>query len=213
MTEYPRGSEPPTGITAAASLRWDAQMLQDAMLEAICTSPESFLMTEEDAKARPLDYWIEEIRSSTWAVAQQNGQVVGIVAGKRPDSDTDAEDEAITRYIESVWIDPDLRGRGLGERLIKYLLGVEYQNNRHVRHFRLWVFVTNSNAISLYERMGFTPTPEVNESEDKIEVKYRLDFDSTIHGAVALAVNEASRRDDRRQYGVTYRVLGEPDSP
>ena len=77
MTEYPRGSEPPTGITAAASLRWDAQMLQDAMLEAIRTSPDSFIMTEEEAKARPLDYWIDEIRSSTWAVAQQKGQVAG----------------------------------------------------------------------------------------------------------------------------------------
>ena len=213
MTEHPRGSEPPTGITPAAALRWDAEMLQDAMLEAVRTSPDSFITTVEEVKTRPLDSWIEEIRSSTWAVAQQNGQVVGIVAGKRPDPAKDVEDEAVTRYVESVWIDPDLRGQGLGARLIKYLLGVEYQKNRHVRHFRLWVFVTNSNAIDLYERMGFTPTPEVNESEHKTEVKYRLDFDSTIHGAVALAVNEAARRDDRRQYGVTYRVLGEPDSP
>jgi ribosomal protein S18 acetylase RimI-like enzyme len=213
MTDHPHGSEPPTGITAAAALRWDAQMLQDTMLEAIRTSPDSFIMTEEEVKARSLDSWIKEIRSSTWAVAQQNGQVVGIVAGKRPDSDADAEDEAITRYIESVWIDPGFRGQRLGERLIKYLLGVEYQKNQRVRHFRLWVFPTNSTAVSLYERMGFAPTPEVNEHEDKTEVKYRLDFDSTIHGAVVLAVNEAIRRDDRRQYGVIYRVLGEPDSP
>lgn len=213
MTDHPRGSEPPTGITAASALRWDAEMLQEAMRKAIRTSPDSFLMTVEEVKTRPLDYWIEEIRSSTWAVAQQNGQVVGIVAGKRPDSDADEEDEAITRYIESVWIDPDLRGQRLGERLIKYLLGVEYQKNQRVRHFRLWVFPTNSTAVSLYERMGFAPTPEVNEHEDKTEVKYRLDFDSPIHGAVVLAVNEAIRRDDRRQYGVIYRVLGEPDSP
>lgn len=213
MTDHPRGSEPPTGITAAAALRWDAQMLQDAMLEAIRTSPDSFIMTEEEAKARPLDYWIDEIRSSTWAVAQQKGQVVGIGAGKRPDPAKDVEDEAVTRYIESVWIDPDLRRQGLGARLIKYLLGVEYQKNQRVRHFRLWVFPTNSTAVSLYERMGFAPTPEVNQYEDKTEVKYRLDFDSPIHGAVVLAVNEAIRRDDRRQYGVTYRVLGEPDSP
>lgn len=213
MTEYPRGSEPPTGITAVTALRGDAEMLQKAMLEAILTSPDSFLMTEEEANARPLDSWIEEIRSSTWAVAQQNGQVVGIVAGKRPDPAKDVEDEAVTRYIESVWIDPDLRRQGLGARLIKYLLGVEYQKDRHVRHFRLWVFVTNLSAVSLYERMGFTRTSEVNEHEDKTEVKYRLDFDSAIYAAIVLAVNEAIRRDDRRQYGVTYRVLGEPDSP
>ena len=118
MTEYPRGSEPPTGITPAAALRWDAEMLQDAMLEAVRTSPDSFITTVEEVKTRPLDSWIEEIRSSTWAVAQQNGQVVGIVAGKRPDPAKDVEDEAVTRYVESVWIDPDLRGQGLGARLI-----------------------------------------------------------------------------------------------
>jgi ribosomal protein S18 acetylase RimI-like enzyme len=213
MTDHPRGSEPPTGITPAAALRWDAEMLQDAMLEAVRTSPDSFITTVEEVKTRPLDSWIEEIRSSTWAVAQQNGQVVGIVAGKRPDPASDIEDDAVTRYIESVWIDPDFRGQGLGARLIKYLLGVEYQKNQRVRHFRLWVFPTNSTAVSLYERMGFAPTPEVNQYEDKTEVKYRLDFDSPIHGAVVLAVNEAIRRDDRRQYGVTYRVLGDSDSP
>jgi ribosomal protein S18 acetylase RimI-like enzyme len=213
MTDYPRGSEPPTGIIAAAALRWDAEMLQDAMLEAVRTSPDSFITTVEEVKTRPLDSWIEEIRSSTWAVAQQNGQVVGIVAGKRPDPAKDAEDQADTRYIESVWIDPDLRRQGLGARLIKYLLGVEHRKNQRVRHFRLWVIVTNLNAIGLYERMGFTRTREANEREDKTEVKFRLDFDSAIYAAVVLAVNEAIRRDDRRQYGVTYRVLGEPDSP
>ncbi len=213
MTEHPRGSEPPAGITAAAALRWDAEMLQEAMRKAIRTSPDSFLMTVEEVKAKPLESWIEEIRSSTWAVAQQNGQVVGIVAGKRPDPAKDVEDEAVTRYIESVWIDPDLRRQGLGARLIKYLLGVEYQKNQRVRHFRLWVFVTNSTAIGLYERMGFTQTPEANERNGKTELKYRLDFDSAIYAAIVLAVNEAIRRDDRRQYGVTYRVLGEPDSP
>jgi ribosomal protein S18 acetylase RimI-like enzyme len=213
MTDHPRGSEPPTGITPAAALRWDAEMLQDAMLEAVRTSPDSFITTVEEVKTRPLDSWIEDIRSSTWAVAQRNGQVVGIVAGKRPDPASDIEDDAVTRYIESVWIDPDFRGQGLGARLIKYLLGVEYQKNQRVRHFRLWVFPTNSTAVSLYERMGFAPTPEVNQYEDKTEVKYRLDFDSPIHGAVVLAVNEAIRRDDRRQYGVTYRVLGDSDSP
>src|SRR5579863_8371361 len=213
MTEYPRGSEPPTITTAVPALRGDAEMLQEAMRKAIRTSPDSFLMTVAEVKAKPLESWIEEIQSSTWAVAQQNGQVVGIVAAKRPDPAKDVEDESATRYIESVWIDPDLRRQGLGARLIKYLLGVEYQKDRHVRHFRLWVFPTNSTAVNLYERMGFAPTPEVNEHEDKTEVKYRLDFDSPIHGAVVLAVNEAVRRDDRRQHGVTYRVLGEPDSP
>src|SRR5579862_9542344 len=71
MIDYARGSDPLTGITAASALRWDAERLRAAMLEAVRTSPDCFLMTEESVKARPPDSWIDEIRSSTWAVAQQ----------------------------------------------------------------------------------------------------------------------------------------------
>ena len=121
------------------------------------------------------------------------------------------QDQASARYIESLWIEPDLRGQGLAERLIKYLLEAEYRKGHQIRHFLLWVFDTNSAAISLYKRMGFKQTSEIHEG-DQTEVKYRLDFEFVVHAAVGLMVNEAARRYDQRQRGVTYRVLGDPDS-
>lgn len=210
MTDHPRRTENPHGVSKSTE-RWDAKILHDAVREAKRTSPDSFLTTVEDVKEKPLDYWIDEMRSSTWAVAERKGNVVGVAAAKRPDPDIDTEDQATARYIESVWIVPYLRGHGLGQRLVRYLLEAEYRKNQHVRHFLLWVFTTNSTAIGLYEHMGFIRTPEQNEGV-RTEIKYRLDFDSIVHAAVRSAVNDAARRQDKHQYEVTYRILGEKDS-
>jgi hypothetical protein len=59
--------------------------------------------------------------------------------------------------------------------------------------------------------MGFVQTLEKNEGV-RTEIKYRLDFDSIVHAAVRSAVNDAARRQDKHQYEVTYRILGEKDS-
>lgn len=189
----------------------DAKILHYTVREAVRTSPNAFLKTVRDVDAKALDYWIDEIRSSTWAVAERDGEVVGVAAGKRPDPDKDDEDQATSRYIESVWIAPDLRGHRLGDRLIKHLLDAEYRKNQHIKQFLLWVFTTNLSAIRLYEHMGFVRMPE-EHTGIRTEIKYRLDFNREVYGAIRLTVNEAVRRQDQRQYGVTYQVLGEKDS-
>lgn len=208
MTYHPRG----IGNSNEASRnteRWDAEVLHDAVREAKRTSPDSFLTKAEDLDTNSLDYWIDEMSSSTWAVAERGGSVVGVAAAKSPDPNKDREDPETARYIESVWIAPGLRGHGLGQRLIKYLLEAECRKDQHVRHFLLWVFTTNSAAIRLYEHMGFVETQEVNEGV-KTEIKYRLDLDSVVHSALHSA-DEAVRRQDKHRYGVTYRILGGAD--
>ena len=196
--------------TRSAALGRDARVLRRALLKAVGTSPDSFMKTKKEVRAQTHDYWVNEIRSSTWAVAQRGKEIVGIVAGKLPDLDQDREDQEFTRYIESVWIKPEFRHKGLGQRLIHYLLEIEYRKNRQIRQFLLWVFATNSAAIKMYEHIGFLPTPESKllrrrgHSRAEVEVKYRLHFDAAVHTA-----HEDARRQDRRLYGVTYRVLGE----
>jgi ribosomal protein S18 acetylase RimI-like enzyme len=210
MTDHPRGTDNPHGASKNTE-RWDAKILHDAVREAKRTSPDSFLTTAEDVNTKSLDHWIDEMSSSTWAVAEREGSVVGVAAAKRPDPEKDREDQTAARYIESVWIAPDLRGHGLGHRLIKYLLEAECRKNRHVRQFLLWVFTNNFAAIRLYEHMGFVETRERNEGA-RTEIKYCLDLGSVVHSAVRSAVEEAARRQDKRQYGVTYRILGGLDS-
>jgi ribosomal protein S18 acetylase RimI-like enzyme len=211
MTSYSRDAGKPGEEGIISALYWDAKILRDALREAILTSPDSFLTTVEDVDTKSLDYWIGEMRSSTWAVTERQGDVVGVAAAKRPDPHKDKEDQATTRYIESVWICPDLRGRRLSERLIRYLLEAEYRKNQDIRHFLLWVFTNNSPAIRLYEDMGFVRTPDTNRGI-RTEIKYHLNIDREVYAAVHLAVNDAARRQDERQYGVTYRILGGKDS-
>jgi ribosomal protein S18 acetylase RimI-like enzyme len=209
-----RGNRGRAEATKSTVLGRDARILRRALLKAVRTSPDSFMTTIEDVQGRPHEYWINEIRFSTWVVAQRRKlwwkQIVGVVAGRRPDAAVDREDQAFTRYIGSVWIAPKFRHRGLGTRLIHYLLEMEYRKNRQIRQFLLWVFAGNSPAIKMYEHMGFLPTRESKplerggHSTDEVEVKYCLDFDAAVHTA-----DEDARRLDRRLYRVTYRVLGE----
>jgi ribosomal protein S18 acetylase RimI-like enzyme len=210
-----RGSGNRAEATTSAVLGRDAMILRSARLYAVGTSPDSFMRTAEDVEAQPLGYWVNEISSSTWAVAQRRKEgkeeIVGLVAGRLPDSDEDREDQAFARYIESVWITPELRGKGLGKRLIHYLLEMEYRKNQQIKQFLLWVLDANSPAKKMYEHMGFRATSDSKllqrsgHSTAEIEVKYCLDFDAAVHKA-----DEDARRQDRRMHGVTYRVLGEP---
>jgi ribosomal protein S18 acetylase RimI-like enzyme len=190
-------------------LRSDAKILYKAIREAVRTSPESFLKTVEDVDAEPPDYWVNEIRSSKWAVAQRDGDVVAVAACKRPDPELDREDPTTARYIESVWVAPVLRRKKLGERLIKYLLTAEYWSNQHIKQFVLWVYVTNDPAMRLYEYIGFVRTPERNAGT-RTEIKYCLDFNPEVHTTTVIVASEIQRR-DRIHHGVTYRILGKPD--
>lgn len=189
-------------------LRADAMILHYVMREAVRSSPGSFLRTVEDVDAEPPAYWVDQVRSAKWAVAQRGEEVVGVAASKHPDPDMDREDPATARYIESVWVTPGLRRRRLGERLIKYLLTAEYWSNQSIKHFVLWVYAGNAAAMRLYEHIGFVRTPESNVGP-RTEIKYRLDFNPEVHTTVSL-MNEA-RLLDQLHRGVTYRVLGHPE--
>jgi ribosomal protein S18 acetylase RimI-like enzyme len=191
---------------ANSGLQADAEILRYAMREAVRTSPGSFLKSVAEVEAEPLDYWVSEIRSSTWAVVQRAGHVVGVAGSKRPDPDMDKEDPATARYIESVWVAPGLRRKRFGERLIKYLLTVEYWNNHCIKQFLLWVYTNNPSAIRLYEHIGFVRTPEMNAGT-RTEIKYSLDFNPEMHTTLELVAN-APHGQDQFHRGVTYRVLG-----
>jgi len=189
----------------------DAQILQKAMRKSIAASPDAFLKTVGDVNEKPIGYWINEIRSATWAVIERGEEVLGIAAAKWPDREIDIEDQDTARFIESVWIAPELRGNEMGERLVRYLFEVECRKDPNIRQFLLWVFERNLPAINLYLRMGFEYTA-VNQWHDQVgmtELKYQLAFDGGVVRAIEMAVNDAARRDDLRKFGVRYRVLGE----
>ena len=128
-----------------------------------------------------------------------------------PDREADRDiepDEA--RFIESVWIAPELRGNRMGERLVRFLFEVECKKNLKIKQFLLWVFEENQSAIRLYQRMKFVATGVSQRCNlvGRTEIKYRLTLDTAVARATEKAVNEAARRKDLDDFGMTYRVLG-----
>lgn len=206
MTVNREGAASPVSETLEAQ----ARTLQNAVRETIRTSPDSFLKTPGDVEAKGLDYWIHEIQSSTWVLAERDGLVVGVAAAKPPEGG-DEESAVDSRYIESVWIAPALRGHQLAERLISYLMKAEFRKNPDIRRFLLWVFDTNSSAINLYKRMEFIQTPDRHEGL-RTEIKYRLSVNSETRLAICETMGKVALLNDSQQYGVTYRVLGKGDS-
>jgi ribosomal protein S18 acetylase RimI-like enzyme len=206
-----------TETRRSPTLHEDAETLRKAIRKSVATSPEAFLKTVDDVNGMSDDYWEKDIDGATWAVIEKaDGQVVGIAVSRRPHRDMDKEiDPDKARFIESVWIAPELRRKRMGERLVRFLFEVECENNPEIEQFFLWVFEENYPAICLYQRMKFASTgisQHLNLS-GRTEIKYQLTLDTAVVKATETAVNEAARRKDLDDFGVTYRVLGAKSRP
>jgi ribosomal protein S18 acetylase RimI-like enzyme len=205
--------ESPRTAASEKLIRADAPRLQAAMRAAVSTSPEAFFTTLADLDARSAACWEREIRTSSWAVLEAGDAVVGIAAAKRPDPVADSgHDPAQARFIESVWIYPEFRRQGLGERLLSYL--IETQRGRGIEWFLLWVFPANLGAIQFYERLGFKRTGQLkpytrdDQGSWGLEVQYGRRFGSPDVEDGSRAASQPARWCDGPGPRVGCRLLG-----
>lgn len=130
-----------------------------AQLEKVCFSDpwsENSIASELN---NPLSYWL---------VAEVDGIVAGYVGSQ---SVLDAAD------IMNLAVAPDYRQQGIGQALIKSL--VTHLQQKNVIALLLEVRVSNTPAISLYEKMGFTqvgrrPKYYHNPREDALILRKEL---------------------------------------
>ena len=133
--------------------------LREIRLRALAESPSAFGSTLTETAARPAEYWDGRARGdaggqeSTLFVAEDADRWVGLVGGVLEQLDG-------TRRVEliSMWVDPAYRGRGLGQGLVERVVAWARQHGASA--VGLWVTETNSPAVSLYRRCGFTSTRE-----------------------------------------------------
>lgn len=191
-------------VVPSIASRSDWRLLRAAILKSIATSPGAFLATADRLKDKPDEYWTDRLESATWAVVQRRGHVLGIAAAKPPDEVDDyyLDSQEHACFIESVWVDPGLRGRGVGERLVTYL--IEQQRQAGIQDFYLWVIDNNEPAIRLYDRMDFKETPNRSALP---ETQYLKAFDSNLIDDEELNRNADARERDGRDFGITYRLL------
>lgn len=185
--------------------RSDWRILRDTVLESVATSPDSFLASAERLKKEPPDYWKDQLGSSTWAAVERGNKILGIAATKPPGELDGYASQEEARFIESVWIDPEMRGNGFGERLVAYIIEQE-RSRAGIHQFYLWVFEHNTPAIRLYERMGFKRTRRASEL-DPPEIQFLRTFDSDVFDDGEQKLSGARRMRDRRDFGITYRLL------
>lgn len=182
----------------------DMHILRDAILKSVTTSPEAFLASMHELGAQPLEYWDEQLQSSTWAVMQDGDSVLGIAAAKSPQgADKCYADPAKACFIESVWIDPSKRRRRFAEHLLTYLM--QERRKAGVNKFHLWVLGHNISAMRLYERMGFKPMAGYDTRLH--EIQYVLGFDRDLGDGAETEQSKAALELDRERYGITYRLL------
>ena len=132
----------------------EAMLFKDVRLRALAEAPTSFGHTHAEISAKPDAYWEEMTASVTsrnvMFVAEADGRAVGMAFGvlqrDRPD----------VPHLGGMWVDPTARKGGVGRALTTAVL--DWARERGFQRIGLWVTEGNAPAITLYERMGFTPT-------------------------------------------------------
>lgn len=121
--------------------------LRHIRLRALAQAPDAFGSTYADAAARSLESWQQQLQEIATFVAVKDSEDVGLV---RCASDTQHPD---TKWLISMWVAPESRGRGVGDALIDAV--IEYARSSGASRLLLDVGDHNHQAISLYARKGF----------------------------------------------------------
>jgi ribosomal protein S18 acetylase RimI-like enzyme len=137
----------------------DWHIWRDVRLRALANAPDAFGSTLSHWSGASEEQWRQRLSSVALnVVAFVGGDAVGQASGDISESDSEVE-------VISVWVDPDMRGRGVGERLIRCVTEWAARNGRGT--VVLHVKRENEHARRLYERLGF----RIDGSADADEVR------------------------------------------
>ena len=123
--------------------------LRHIRLRALADAPDAFGSTLVETRARPSESWDQQVRDLETYVAVVGGRDVGMVRGIRSSEHPDAA------FLLSMWVDPAVRGRGVGRALVAAL--VRWAEGAAFGRLLLDVADDNAPAVALYASMGFVP--------------------------------------------------------
>lgn len=129
--------------------------LRELRLRALLDAPQAFAQSYDVARAFPDHVWqqrIEEAKAGTsWLVcARMSGRLVGMVGAFQPDDDRDHHRVTVV----STYVDPMVRGQGIGQRMLTALLN-QLAMVRELTVARLAVNAEQIAAVCLYQAAGF----------------------------------------------------------
>jgi GNAT superfamily N-acetyltransferase len=124
-------------------------------MRAVEESPEAFRSTLAMESAEADEWWVDLIKQAAvhpqalLLVAEVEADPVAMLFGR-------LDDETQLLDIGSVWVDPEMRRRGIGKRLVDAAL--TWALGRSAVRAELWVTPGNEAALRLFEQFEFTPT-------------------------------------------------------
>ena len=115
-------------------------------LRALQESADAFASSYGEEVDRPDDWWVSGMSRLAWFVAEQDGEVVGVVAGM-PVGDSPE--------VMSMWVEPEHRGSAVAQDLLAGV--VAWAEAQGAVALCLAVAQDNHIARRFYERAGFVP--------------------------------------------------------
>jgi ribosomal protein S18 acetylase RimI-like enzyme len=143
-----------TDVRAARTEEW--RSVRDLRLRALADSPDAFGSTLDRERTHGEPEWVGWISGWQGAVnrlfvAVDGDAWVGMAVGSRGEGE-----ERV--HVYGMWVDPRRRRAGLGRRLLDEVFA--WARATGAAEIELGVTGSNRDAVTFYERMGFTDTGE-----------------------------------------------------
>jgi len=126
--------------------------LRELRLRALGDAPRAFASTVADEAAFAESHWAELAGAGVVQIAVADAAWIGMACARWFD-----QERAIVQ-LWGMWVDPEWRGRRVGERLVGAVRGWAVAHGGRV--VRLGVIDDGPHAAPFYERLGFACTGE-----------------------------------------------------
>lgn len=148
----------------------DWRVLRGARLGALLDSPHGFTSNYALESRWGEPEWRAMFTDATCIVAREDNSVIGLARSIRE------RKLPRVRYVESIWVAPTHRKRGVCRALLRSIAKRELEEA--VAELRLWVLEHNHNAYSAYLALGFEPTGERHflSALEQFELRLRLNI-------------------------------------
>jgi GNAT superfamily N-acetyltransferase len=128
----------------------DWPVLRSARLCALLDSPDAFTSSYAYESAWGEMEWQRALDAATWIVAREAQRVIGLAKS------VSEPGRPSTRYVESAWVAPTHRRRGVLRALLHRLAEIDRKTG--ATELMLWVLEDNYDAQRAYQVLGFEST-------------------------------------------------------
>jgi ribosomal protein S18 acetylase RimI-like enzyme len=167
----------------------DWQELRTARLRALRDSPRAFASRYIYERRWGEPEWRRMFDDSIWLVAREAAKLIGLARS------VGEPGKPSCRNLESIWVAPTHRRRGVFRALLDALSEIEGQLG--ATDLLLWVLEDNQVAQQVYEALGFRPTGESQPlpSVRRIERRLRLGIERPPGSGVFNSYRAADHQD------------------